>query len=163
VPAHVYGPGDCYHPQSNRVIPGLIRRFHEAKQSGAGHVTVWGSGTPRREFLHVDDMAAACVHLMHLDPATYEEYSQPRLSHINVGTGEDLPIADLARLIARVVGFEGELRFDASRPDGAPRELLDVSRLHALGWKARIGLEEGLVGAYAEFLERDGETGEVQP
>lgn len=160
VSAPLYGPGDDYHSKNSLVIPGLIRRFHEAKQAGAGHVTVWGSGTPRREFLHVDDMAAACVHLMHLDHATYEEHSQPRLSHINVGTGEDLPIADLARLIGRVVGFEGELRFDdTSRPDGAPRKLLDVSRLHALGWKARIGLEEGLAGAYAEFLERDGAAG----
>ena len=157
MPTNLYGPGDNYHPENSHVIPGLIRRFHEAKQASADHVTVWGSGTPRREFLHVDDMAAACVHVMNLDYATYEEHTQPMLSHINVGTGQDLPIADLAKLVARVVGFEGELRFDTSRPDGTPRKLLDVSRLTALGWKARIELEEGLAGAYAEFLERGGE------
>ena len=157
MPTNLYGPGDNYHPENSHVIPGLIRRFHESKQASADHVTVWGSGTPRREFLHVDDMAAACVHVMNLDYATYEEHTQPMLSHINVGTGQDLPIADLAKLVARVVGFEGELRFDTSRPDGTPRKLLDVSRLTALGWKARIELEEGLAGAYAEFLERGGE------
>ncbi|WP_026182115.1 MULTISPECIES: GDP-L-fucose synthase [unclassified Thioalkalivibrio] len=157
MPTNLYGPGDNYHPENSHVIPGLIRRFHEAKRAGAGHVTVWGSGTPRREFLHVDDMAAACVHVMNLDHVTYAEHTQPMLSHINVGTGEDLAIADLARLVARVVGFAGELRFDTSRPDGTPRKLLDVSRLAALGWKARIELEEGLAGAYAEFLERGGE------
>ncbi|WP_017942519.1 MULTISPECIES: GDP-L-fucose synthase [unclassified Thioalkalivibrio] len=157
MPTNLYGPGDNYHPENSHVIPGLIRRFHESKQASADHVTVWGSGTPRREFLHVDDMAAACVHVMNLDHATYEEHTQPMLSHINVGTGQDLPIADLAKLVARVVGFEGELRFDTSRPDGTPRKLLDVSRLTALGWKARIELEEGLAGAYAEFLERGGE------
>ncbi|WP_019593048.1 GDP-L-fucose synthase [Thioalkalivibrio sp. ALM2T] len=157
MPTNLYGPGDNYHPENSHVIPGLIRRFHEAKRAGAGHVTVWGSGTPRREFLHVDDMAAACVHVMNLDHVTYAEHTQPMLSHINVGTGEDLAIADLARLVARVVGFAGELRFDTSRPDGTPRKLLDVSRLAALGWKARIELEEGLSGAYAEFLERGGD------
>jgi len=157
MPTNLYGPGDNYHPENSHVIPGLIRRFHEAKQARADHVTVWGSGTPRREFLHVDDMAAACVHVMNLDHATCEEHTQPMLSHINVGTGRDLPIADLARLVARIVGFEGELRFDTSRPDGTPRKLLDVSRLAALGWKARIELEEGLAGAYAEFLERGGD------
>ncbi|WP_024325801.1 GDP-L-fucose synthase [Thioalkalivibrio sp. AKL19] len=157
MPTNLYGPGDNYHPENSHVIPGLIRRFHEAKRAGAGQVTVWGSGTPRREFLHVDDMAAACVHVMNLDHVTYAEHTQPMLSHINVGTGEDLAIADLARLVARVVGFSGELRFDTSRPDGTPRKLLDVSRLAALGWKARIELEEGLSGAYAEFLERGGD------
>ncbi|WP_018951374.1 GDP-L-fucose synthase [Thioalkalivibrio sp. AKL12] len=157
MPTNLYGPGDNYHPENSHVIPGLIRRFHEAKRAGAGHVTVWGSGTPRREFLHVDDMAAACVHVMNLDHVTYAEHTEPMLSHINVGTGEDLAIADLARLVARVVGFAGELRFDTSRPDGTPRKLLDVSRLAALGWKARIELEEGLSGAYAEFLERGGD------
>jgi len=153
MPTNLYGPGDNYHPENSHVIPGLIRRFHEARVAGADHVTVWGSGTPRREFLHVDDMAAACVHVMGLDPMVYAEQTLPMRSHINVGTGNDLPIADLARLIARVTGFAGELRFDTSRPDGTPRKLLDVSRLTALGWQAQIGLETGLQGAYAAYQE----------
>ncbi len=156
MPTNLYGPGDNYHPENSHVIPGLIRRFHEAKQAGADHVTVWGSGTPRREFLHVDDMAGACVHVMNLDQTTYAEHTEPMLSHINVGTGEDLTIAELAQRVAGVVGFRGELRFDRSKPDGTPRKQLDVSRLAALGWKARIGLDEGLAGAYAEFLEHGG-------
>ncbi|WP_018882148.1 MULTISPECIES: GDP-L-fucose synthase [unclassified Thioalkalivibrio] len=156
MPTNLYGPGDNYHPENSHVIPGLIRRFHEAKQAGADYVTVWGSGTPRREFLHVDDMAGACVHVMNLDQTTYAEHTEPMLSHINVGTGEDLTIAELAQRVAGVVGFRGELRFDRSKPDGTPRKQLDVSRLGALGWKARIGLDEGLAGAYAEFLEHGG-------
>ncbi|WP_018867426.1 MULTISPECIES: GDP-L-fucose synthase [unclassified Thioalkalivibrio] len=156
MPTNLYGPGDNYHPENSHVIPGLIRRFHEAKQAGADYVTVWGSGTPRREFLHVDDMAGACVHVMNLDQTTYAEHTEPMLSHINVGTGEDLTIAELAQRVAGVVGFQGELRFDRSKPDGTPRKQLDVSRLAALGWKARIGLDEGLAGAYAEFLEHGG-------
>ncbi|WP_018877742.1 MULTISPECIES: GDP-L-fucose synthase [unclassified Thioalkalivibrio] len=156
MPTNLYGPGDNYHPENSHVIPGLIRRFHEAKQAGADYVTVWGSGTPRREFLHVDDMAGACVHVMNLDQTTYAEHTEPMLSHINVGTGEDLTIAELAQRVAGVVGFRGELRFDRSKPDGTPRKQLDVSRLAALGWKARIGLDEGLAGAYAEFLEHGG-------
>lgn len=156
MPTNLYGPGDNYHPENSHVIPGLIRRFHEARIAGADHVSVWGSGTPRREFLHVDDMAAACVHVMNLEPDVYGQQTSPRLSHLNVGTGEDLPIADLARLVARVTGFAGALRFDTSRPDGTPRKQLDVSRLTALGWQPQIGLEAGLESAYAAFLAGEG-------
>ena len=121
--------------------------------TGAGQVTIWGSGTPRREFLHVDDMAAACVHVMELAPASYQTHTRPMLSHINVGTGTDVTIRELAETIARVTGFSGRLAFDPGKPDGTPRKLLDVSRLKALGWEASIGLEEGLRDAYAWYLD----------
>ena len=153
MPTNLYGPGDNFHPENSHVIPGLLRRFHEAVQSGAERVTIWGTGTPRREFLHVDDMAAACVHVMELDPAVYQAHTRPMLSHINVGTGQDVTIRELAETIARVTGFGGELVFDPSRPDGTPRKLLDVSRLKALGWEARIGLEAGLRDAYGWYRE----------
>jgi GDP-L-fucose synthase len=152
MPTNLYGPGDNYHPENSHVIPALIRRFHEAKESGLPSVVMWGTGTPRREFLYVDDMAEASVHVMELDPKTYEANTQPMLSHINVGTGEDITIADLGRLVAKVVGYTGEIVQDPSKPDGAPRKLMDVSRLKALGWQPRVGLEEGLALAYRDFL-----------
>jgi GDP-L-fucose synthase len=158
MPTNLYGPGDNFHPENSHVIPALLRRFHEAVQTGAEEVVIWGSGTPRREFLHVDDMAAASVHVMELDDATYRANTQPMLSHINVGTGVDCTIRELAETIAKVTGFEGRLSFDASKPDGTPRKLMDVSRLATLGWRAGIGLEEGLRDAYGWFLKRRAEA-----
>lgn len=152
MPTNLYGPGDNYHPENSHVVPALIRRFHEAKRAGARSVTLWGSGTPRREFLHVDDMAAACLHVLALPEAVYTAATRPQQAHLNVGSGSDVTIAELAQAIARVVGFEGELAFDTSRPDGAPRKLMDSSRLRALGWTPRIGLEDGLRHAYEDFL-----------
>lgn len=152
MPTNLYGPGDNFHPDNSHVIPALIRRFHEAARAEAPEVVVWGSGTPMREFLHVDDMAAASVHVMNLPVADYQAHTQPMLSHINVGTGVDCTIRELAETVARVTGFRGALRFDASKPDGTPRKLMDVSRLKALGWEARIGLEDGLRDAYRWFL-----------
>lgn len=153
MPTNLYGPGDNYHPEDSHVVPALIRRFHEAKESKAPFVTVWGSGEPRREFLHVDDMASACVHLMEIDEKTYGDHTSPMLSHINVGTGEDCSIRELAETVARIVGYGGEIRFDVTKPDGTPRKLLDVSRLASLGWKYSICLEDGLRDAYRWFLE----------
>ena len=153
MPTNLYGPGDNYHPENSHVIPALLRRFHEAVQRGDSEVVIWGSGTPRREFLHVDDMAAACVHVMELDEAVLRDHTRPMLSHINVGTGVDCTIRELAETVARVTGFTGRLVFDTDKPDGAPRKLLDVSRLAALGWRPQIGLEEGLRDAYAWFVE----------
>uniref|UniRef100_UPI002579D35B GDP-L-fucose synthase n=1 Tax=Pseudomonas sp. UBA6310 TaxID=1947327 RepID=UPI002579D35B len=153
MPTNLYGPHDNYHPENSHVIPALLRRFHEATLRGDEEVLIWGSGTPMREFLHVDDMAAASVHVMNLDEATYQANTQPMLSHINVGTGQDCTIRELAETIARVTEFQGRLAFDASKPDGTPRKLMDVSRLEALGWKSRIGLEEGLQDAYRWFVD----------
>ena len=153
MPTNLYGPGDNYHPEHSHVIPALLRRFHEAVASQAEVVTIWGTGTPRREFLHVDDMAAASVHVMELDREVYWSTVSPMLSHVNVGTGVDLPIAELARLVAEVTGFEGRIEFDATKPDGTPRKLLDVSRLEALGWTASIELADGLREAYRWFAE----------
>ena len=153
MPTNLYGPGDNYHPENSHVIPALLRRFHEAVQRGDSEVVIWGSGTPRREFLHVDDMAAASVHVMELDEAVLRDHTRPMLSHINVGTGEDCTIRELAETVARVTGFTGRLVFDTDKPDGAPRKLLDVSRLAALGWRPQIGLEEGLRDAYAWYVE----------
>jgi GDP-L-fucose synthase len=158
MPTNLYGPGDNFHPDNSHVIPALLRRFHEAVQAKAPEVVIWGSGTPMREFLHVDDMAAASVHVMQLPQAVYAQHTQPMLSHINVGTGVDCTIRELAETIARVTGFEGHLGFDASKPDGTPRKLMDVSRLAALGWQARIGLEDGLRDAYRWFLEHQAEV-----
>src|SRR6201982_4063016 len=143
MPTNLFGPGDNYHPEHSHVVAALIRRFHEAKLSGAESVVVWGTGTPRREFLYVDDLADACVHLMKV-------YSSGEL--INIGTGEDITIADFARVVAGVVGYTGTVRFDASRPDGTPRKLLDVSRLASLGWRARTSLEDGIKLAYRAYL-----------
>lgn len=152
MPTNLYGPGDNFHPDNSHVIPALMRRFHEAVQRGDDEVVIWGSGNPRREFLHVDDMAAACVHVMDLPTEVYQAYTQPMLSHINIGTGEDCTIRELAEAMARATGFTGRLRFDASKPDGTPRKLLDVSRLRALGWSAHIGLEEGLRDTYQWYV-----------
>jgi GDP-L-fucose synthase len=152
MPTNLYGPNDNFHPENSHVIPALLRRFHEAKIAKAPQVVAWGSGTPMREFLHVDDMAAASVHVMQLDDATYQANTQPMLSHINVGTGVDCTIKELTETVAKVVGFAGEIVWDTSKPDGTPRKLMDVSRLRALGWQASIPLEEGLRDAYQWFL-----------
>ena len=152
MPTNLYGPGDNYHPENSHVIPGLIRRFHEAKEQGRGEVVIWGTGKPRREFLYVDDMAEAAVHVMELPKDRYDAITQPMQSLINVGSGEDISISDLAKLIARTVGFEGDVTFDSSKPDGTPRKLMDVGRLRALGWRPRVSLEEGLALAYRDFL-----------
>ena len=154
MPTNLYGPGDNYHPEDSHVIPALIRRFHEAKVNSAPSVAIWGTGTPRREFLYVDDMAAACVHVMNLDKATYDQHTQPMLSHINVGCGEDITIRQVAEAIGKTVGYQGEITFDPSKPDGAPRKLMDSSRLNALGWRAQMGLEAGLHAAYQDFLTK---------
>jgi GDP-L-fucose synthase len=153
MPTNLYGPGDNYHPANSHVIPALIRRFHEAKAGHAPSVSIWGTGTPRREFLYVDDMAAACLHVMNLPQATYRQQTQPMLSHINVGCGYDITIGELAETISRAVGYRGEITFDPSKPDGAPRKLMDGYRLNALGWRARVGLEVGLEKAYTDFLQ----------
>lgn len=153
MPTNLYGPGDNYHPQNSHVIPALIRRFHEAKVSQAPSVTIWGTGTPKREFLYVDDMAVASVHVMNLPQATYLQHTQPMLTHINVGCGHDLTIKELAETIARVVQYSGEITFDASKPDGAPRKLMDSSRLNALGYQYQVGLVAGLEAAYQDFLK----------
>jgi GDP-L-fucose synthase len=147
MPTNLYGPNDNFDPEKSHVLPALIRRFHEARESGAPSVTVWGSGTPRREFLHVDDLARACLFLL-------ENYDEPE--PINVGTGTDVSIAELARLVADVVGYPGEIVFDPSKPDGTPRKLLDVSRIQGLGWSARIDLAEGLAATYAWYLDKIG-------
>lgn len=153
MPTNLYGENDNFHPQNSHVIPAMMRRFHEAKQAGDKQVVVWGSGKPMREFLHVNDMAAASVHVMNLENDIYQANTQPMLSHINVGTGVDCTIRELAETMLRVVGFNGELVFDTSKPDGAPRKLMDVSRLKALGWQASISLEAGLTDTYDWFLQ----------
>jgi len=152
MPTNLYGPGDNYHPENSHVIPALIRRFHDAKINSTPSVAIWGTGTPKREFLYVDDMAAACLHVMNLDKVTYGQHTQPMLSHINVGSGEDITIRQVAEAIREIVGYQGEITFDISKPDGAPRKLMDSSRLNALGWKAQVGLEAGLDAAYQDFL-----------
>jgi len=152
MPTNLYGPGDNYHPDNSHVIPALIRRFHEAKAQGAPEVAIWGTGTPMREFLYVDDMAAASVHVMNLAKAVYEQHTQPMLSHINVGYGSDMTIAELARSVGRAVGYTGAITFDTSKPDGTPRKLMDSGRLHSLGWQARVPLNDGLAIAYQDFL-----------
>lgn len=153
MPTNLYGPGDNFHPENSHVIPSMMRRFHEAKLANASEVVVWGSGKPMREFLHVDDMATACLHVMNLPPEAYQTHTQSMLSHINVGTGIDCSIAELAQSMKKVVGFAGELRFDSSKPDGTPRKLMDVSRLKALGWQHSVALEDGLRSTYAWFLQ----------
>ncbi|MDN3555221.1 GDP-L-fucose synthase [Halomonas maura] len=149
MPTNLYGPGDNFHPANSHVVPAMIRRFHEARETGRGEVTLWGTGSPRREFLHVDDLADACVFLM-------QHYSDEQF--VNVGVGQDLTVLELAQLVARVVGYGGEIRTDPSKPDGTPRKLLDVSRLHAMGWQASIGLNEGMKDAYAWYLEHRNEV-----
>jgi GDP-L-fucose synthase len=152
MPTNLYGPGDNYHPENSHVIPALIRRFHEAKVSGSPSVSIWGSGTPRREFLYVDDMAAASVFVMNLSQSTYQQHTQPMLSHINVGFGSDATIAELAQAVGKTVGYQGAIEFDSTKPDGAPRKWMDSSRLNALGWQAKVRLEEGLLLAYQNFV-----------
>jgi GDP-L-fucose synthase len=158
MPTNLYGPGDNFHPENSHVIPALLRRFHEAVRSGAEEIAIWGSGRPMREFLHVDDMAAASVHVMLLPDEQWKAHTQPMLSHINVGTGIDCSIRELAETIARVTGFAGRLSFDASKPDGTPRKLLDVSRLAALGWQAGIKLEDGLRETYQWFVAQESQA-----
>ena len=155
MPTNLYGPGDNFHPENSHVLPALIRRFHEAVRDGAEEVMIWGSGTPRREFLHVDDMAEASLFVMGLDEDIYQRETEPMLSHINVGCGEDISILELAQLVARVTGFEGQIVTDPSKPDGTPRKLMDVSRLARLGWTAKVALEEGVRGTYQWFLEQE--------
>ncbi len=156
MPTNLYGPNDNFHPENSHVIPALLRRFHEAIESGADEVVIWGSGTPRREFLHVDDMAAACVYVMNLPLEVYCQNTQPMLSHINIGSSVDYSIRELAEIMVRVTGFSGKLVFDTSKPDGIPRKLMDSSRLGSLGWRAKIRLEDGLKDTYAWFLDNRG-------
>jgi GDP-L-fucose synthase len=157
MPTNLYGPGDNFHPENSHVIPALMRRFHEAKQRGDVEVVIWGSGMPMREFLHVDDMAAASVHVMNLPHARWQAHTQPTMSHINVGTGVDCTIRELAETMARVVGFSGQLVFDSSKPDGTPRKLLDVQRINGLGWQAKTSLETGLRETYEWLLSHASE------
>jgi len=152
MPTNLYGPQDNFHPENSHVIPALLRRFHEAKLNGDTQVIAWGSGKPMREFLYVDDMAAASIHVMNLDKETYESNTSPMLSHINVGTGIDCTIRELVETVAKVIGFEGNISFDASKPDGAPRKLMNVERLKSLGWTATVTLENGLEKSYQWFL-----------
>ena len=156
MPTNLYGIGDNYHPENSHVIPALIRRFHEAALTSVSVVTIWGTGTPRREFLSIDDMAAACVHVMNLDKAAYSAHTSPMQSHINVGSGEDITIKELALTIAKVIGYEGAIEFDPTKPDGTPRKLMDSARLNSLGWRARVSLEDGLKLAYGDFLSGGG-------
>ncbi|WP_417225864.1 GDP-L-fucose synthase [Amphritea sp.] len=153
MPTNLYGPQDNFHPENSHVIPALLRRFHEAKLRGDSEVVAWGSGKPMREFLHVDDMAAASIHVMELDKTTYDANTEPMLSHINVGTGVDCTIRELVETVAKVTGFSGAITFDATKPDGAPRKLMNVDRLASLGWKYSYNLEDGLTDAYQWFLD----------
>ena len=155
MPTNLYGENDNFHPDNSHVIPAMMRRFHNGKVAGDAQVIVWGSGKPMREFLYVDDMAQASIHVMNLTPDVYKQATQERMSHINVGTGVDCTIAELAQSMKKVVGFEGDLTFDATKPDGAPRKLLDVSRLHSLGWQSKISLEQGLNKTYDWFLKNE--------
>lgn len=154
MPTNLYGPGDTYHPENSHVIPALIRRFHQASITCAPEVMIWGSGTPLREFLHVDDLAAACLHVMALPQPHYAQATLPMRGHLNVGSGQEISIRDLAYLISKVVGFRGMVTFDPEKPDGTPRKLMDSTRLLALGWAPRISLQQGLAHAYQDFLQR---------
>ncbi len=158
MPTNLYGPGDNFHPENSHVLPALIHRFHEAATEGRPEVVIWGTGTPRREFLHVDDMAAASLFVMDLDRATYDANTSPMLSHINVGTGTDISILELAQMVAKVTGFRGDIRCDTSKPDGTPRKLMDVSRLRDMGWEAGIDLSDGIEKTYRWFLARAADT-----
>lgn len=153
MPTNLYGPGDNYHPENSHVIPALIRRFHEAKVGAVSSVAIWGTGTPRREFLYVDDMAAASVHVMNLDKTVYDQHTQPMLSHINVGFGDDVTIRELALAVGETVGYAGAITFDTTKPDGTPRKWMNSQRLRDLGWQPTVGLREGLKRAYADFLK----------
>ncbi|MGS0742822.1 GDP-L-fucose synthase [Glaciimonas sp. GG7] len=154
MPTNLYGPGDNYHPENSHVIPGLIRRFHEAKINGDEQVVIWGTGTPKREFLYVDDMAEASVHVMGLDRGVYDAHTEAMQSHINVGTGQDVTIRELAERIAQTIGYQGELAFDISKQDGTPRKLMDVTNLAGMGWCAQINLAAGLQQTYQDFLKK---------
>ena len=153
MPTNLYGPHDNFHPENSHVIPALIRRFHEAKLNGDKEVVAWGSGNPMREFLYVDDMASASIHVMNLDKSTYDENTEPMLSHINVGTGVDCTIRELVETVSKVIGFEGSIIFDSTKPDGAPRKLMNISRIKSLGWECSVSLEAGLVFSYQWFLD----------
>ena len=156
MPTNLYGPNDSFYSENSHVLPALMARFHEAVRDGVEEVVIWGSGTPRREFLHVDDMADACLFVLNLAESTYRENTRPMLSHVNVGSGEDVTIAELARSLAKVTGFSGRISYDRSRPDGTPRKLLDVSRLAAMGWRSKIALEQGIGRTYEWFLQNAG-------
>lgn len=158
MPTNLYGPNDNFHPSNSHVVPAMLRRFHEAVQQGGEEVIVWGTGTPKREFLHVDDMAEASLFVLELDAASYQANVMPMLSHINVGTGQDVTIRELAETIADITGFKGQIKFDTDKPDGTPRKLMDVSRLAAMGWRARIELADGLRDAYRWFLAHASEV-----
>ena len=155
MPTNLYGEGDNYHPENSHVIPAMIRRFHEAKVNDSPNVVIWGTGKPCREFLYVDDMAAASVFVMNLDKSIYDKHTQPMLSHINVGVGSDLTIAELARTVSKVVGFNGLIEFDSTKLDGSPRKLMDSTRLNNLGWQAKVNFEVGLTLAYQDFLKNN--------
>ena len=155
MPTNLYGPGDNYHPENSHVIPALIRRFHEAKLSGAPEVAIWGTGTPKREFLYVDDMAGASVFVMQLPTATYQAHTLPMQGHINVGFGSDITIFDVAHAVGQAVGYPGRITFDTTKPDGAPRKWMDSTRLNALGWQAKVGLQQGLALAYQDFISKN--------
>jgi GDP-L-fucose synthase len=155
MPTNLYGPGDNYHPENSHVMPAMIRRFHEAKQADAPSVVIWGTGTPRREFLYVEDMAGACVHIMDLPREVYAAHTELMASHINVGTGEDLSIAELAQMVSNVVGYRGAIAYDTSKPDGTPRKLLEIARIRGLGWMPRTPLREGIARAYEDFCSEE--------
>ena len=155
MPTNLYGVNDNFHPENSHVIPALMQRFHEAKQNNQPEIIVWGSGKPMREFLNVDDMAAASVYLLNLDKDIYQANTEPMLSHINVGTGVDITIRELAETMADVVGYQGEIVFDTTKPDGSPRKLIDISRLTAMGWQSSIGLKEGLIETYKWFVDKN--------
>ncbi len=155
MPTNLYGPGDNYHPENSHVIPALIRRFHEAKVTNSPEVVIWGTGTPKREFLYVDDMAAASIFVMDLEKSIYDQHTEPMQSHINVGFGSDVTINELAHAVAKATGYQGAISFDSTKPDGSPRKWMSSERLNKLGWHAQVGLEQGLMHAYAEFLHRD--------
>jgi GDP-L-fucose synthase len=158
MPTNLYGPGDNYHPENSHVIPALIRRFHEAKVSNAPEVLIWGTGTPKREFLYVDDMAAASVFVMGLSKDIYDQHTEPMQSHINVGFGTDVTIAELANAVANATGYAGRIGFDISKPDGSPRKWINSSRINRLGWQAKVDLEAGLKLAYADYLKTHSDT-----
>jgi GDP-L-fucose synthase len=155
MPTNLYGAHDNFHPENSHVIPALLRRFHEAKLNNDKVVIAWGSGKPMREFLYVDDMADASIHVMNLDKLTYDENTEPMLSHINVGTGVDCTIRELVETVAKVVGFEGAIKFDANKPDGSPRKLMSSERINSLGWESTITLDKGLAKSYQWFLENE--------
>lgn len=154
MPANLYGPGDNFHPENSHVIPGLLRRFHHAKVSQASTVTIWGTGLPMREFLYVDDLASACLHVMQIPKAVYDQYTKPAQSHVNVGSGKELTILELAKLVAKTVGFKGTIQIDVTKPDGTHRKLMDCSKINAMGWTARVDLVDGLRSTYEDFLAK---------